>query len=72
MKDCVVIGTYLAAASELRAAGHAAPIVFCSSNVKDYAEANRIALKPDLLADFNAVSMRYAPNMIRARRMMGL
>jgi hypothetical protein len=48
MKDCVVIETYLEAATKLRAAGLSSPIVFQSSNIKDYTDGTGSNLKPDL------------------------
>lgn len=61
-KDCVVIETYLEVAGNLRNAGMAAPIVFISSNTKEYYEAVTKHLPPDLKADFAAVGMTYAAN----------
>ena len=72
MKDCVVIETYLDAARQLRSAGHKAPIVFVSSNTKDYAVTTGSLLKPDLAAEFAALSMSYAPNLAAAKFQLGL
>lgn len=72
MKDCVVIETYLDAVRELRATGLTAPIVFASSNTKDYAQATGTALKSDLAKEFAGLNMAYAPNLAAAKHMLGL
>jgi hypothetical protein len=72
MKDCVVIETYLEAAARLRAAGMITPIVFQSSNTKDYTDGTASNLKSDLGAEFLALGMEYAPNFGAARHMLGL
>lgn len=72
MKDCVVIETYLEAAAKLRSARLTQPIVFVSSNVKDYAGENGSVLKPDLAAEFGALGMEYAPNLSAAKHHLGL
>jgi len=70
--DCVVIETYLRAASELRANGLAAKIVFVSSNTRDYADETGSALRPDLAQEFAVLGMEYAPNLAAARYFVGL
>lgn len=72
MKDCVVIETYLDVVHALRAAGHTRPIVFASSNVKDYASDIGSALKADLAAEFSAIKMEYAPNLAAAKHQLGI
>ena len=72
MKDCVVIETYLEVVHRLRRGGHVAPIVFASSNVKDYAEKTRSVPKPDLAAEFSALRMEYAPNLAAAKHHLGI
>lgn len=72
MKDCVVVETYLEAAQSLRAATFAEPIVFVSSNTKDYCQASTRKLALDLRTDFGAVVMEYAPNWAAARHSLGL
>lgn len=72
MKDCVVIETYLEAAAELRAGGLTAPIVFVSSNVRDYAGETGSKLKPDLAAEFANLGLEYAPNLSAAKHLLGL
>lgn len=62
IKDCVVIEAYLEVAGYLRSAGLDAPIVFISSNTKEYYEPGTNRLPADLAADFAAVGMSYAPN----------
>ncbi len=70
MKDCVVVETYLDVVGALRAAGHANPIVFASSNLKDYATETRSTLKPDLAAEFAALNFQFAPNFAAAKHML--
>jgi hypothetical protein len=72
MKDCVVIETYLDAVVELRKAGLKSPIVFASSNVKDYAGETGSVLRPDLATEFAALDMEYAPNLSAAKHYLGL
>ena len=72
MKDCVVIETYLEVVSELRSANLTTPIVFVSSNVKDFTGTNRTILKPDLGTDFLNLGLGYAPNMAAAKHLLGL
>lgn len=72
MKDCVVIETYLNAAQQLRAAGHGAPIVFASSNTKEYHAPNTSHLQADIASDLLGVSMDYAPNFGAAKHSLGV
>lgn len=72
MKDCVVIETYLDVARALRNEGLARPIVFASSNVKDFAGEHGSTLNDDLAAEFLALSMEYAPNLAAAKHQLGL
>lgn len=72
MKDCVVIETYLEAARQLRLAGLTSPLVFASSNIRDYYAPNTSHLPPDIAADFAALTMDYAPNFGAAKHSLGL
>ena len=72
MKDCVVIETYLDAARALRTGGFASPIVFLSSNVKDYCGETGTSLRADLGAEFGALMMSYAPNAEAAVHHLGM
>jgi hypothetical protein len=71
MKDCVVIETYLDIIATLRSAGLRTPIVFASSNTKDYAQENSSRLKSDLAAEFTALNIEYAPNLSAAKDLLG-
>lgn len=64
-KDCVIFETYLEIAADLRAAGLAAPMVFLSSNTKEYGA-------PAIAAEISAVGMSYAPNMTTAKYRLGV
>lgn len=72
MKDCVVVESYLEAAQQLRSAGFLLPIVFASSNTKEYHALGTSRLQADIAADFAAVSMEFAPNFGAARHSLGL
>ncbi|MDJ0448820.1 PIN domain-containing protein [Methylocystis sp. JR02] len=71
-KDCVVIETYLDVVTGLRAAGLSAPIVFVSSNVKDYAEGTGTRLHSDLASEFASLALEFAPNLAAAKHFLGL
>ena len=71
-KDCIIVETYLEHVGRRRAGGLAAPVVFVSSNVNDYAVRPGTTLAPALAADFAAVGMRYAPNMAAAKAFLAL
>ena len=72
MKDCVIVEAYIEAASQLRAAGMTAPIVFASSNTKEYFAPNTRHLQIDIADDLAAVGMEYAPNFGAAKHSLGL
>lgn len=72
MKDCVIVEVYIETASQLRAAGMTAPIVFASSNTREYFAPNTRHLQEDIAADFAAVSIEYAPNWGAAKHSLGL
>lgn len=71
-KDCIVIETYLDIVAQLRSAGLSAPIVFVSSNVRDYAEATGTRLQADLTSEFAALCLEFAPNLSAAKHFFGL
>lgn len=70
MKDCVVTETYLDIARNLRVLGLTAPIVFASSNTKDYCDMNNFAA--DLEKEFEIYNIQYSPNLGSARHLLGL
>jgi hypothetical protein len=72
MKDCVIVEAYIEAASQLRAAGLTAPIVFASSNTKEYFAPNTRHLQSDIAGDLAAVGVEYAPNFGAAKHSLGL
>lgn len=71
MKDCVIVEAYIEAASQLRAAGMTAPMVFASSNTKEYFASNTRRLQSDIAADLAAVGLEYAPNWGAAKHSLG-
>ena len=73
LADCVVLETYLEAATELRQRGMKTPIVFLSSNVQDYASPpSRSVLFPDLKSEFDSIGMAYATGHGMAMSLLGL
>jgi hypothetical protein len=72
IKDCVIVEAYLETAQQLRTAGLSAPIVFASSNTKEYYAPSTTHLPADFAADLGMVSMSYAPNFGAAKFMLGL
>lgn len=72
MKDCVVIETYLEATQQLRTAGLTKPIVFASSNTREYYAPNTKHLAADINSDFSQVGIGYAPSFGAAKHILGL
>jgi hypothetical protein len=72
MKDCVVVETYLDFATRLRSAGLSEPIVFISSNTRDYAGDTGTKLNADLAHEFADLNLEYAPNFAAAKHLLGL
>ncbi|AXL70972.1 PIN domain-containing protein [Pseudomonas aeruginosa] len=72
MKDCVIVEAYLETAHQLRSAGLRKPIVFASSNTKEYFEPATRHLSADIAADLAVVQMEYAPNFGAAKHLLGL
>lgn len=71
-KDCIVIETYLDIVKRLRRANSLKPIVFISSNTKEYTREGRMRLKDDLEKEFADVGLKYAPNFAAAKHCLGL
>ena len=72
LKDCIVIETYLDIVKGLRRANLSKPIVFISSNTKEYTRKDRMHLKDDLEKDFASVNLKYAPNFAAAKHYLCL
>ena len=72
MKDCVIVEAYIEAASQLRFAGLTAPIIFASSNTREYHAPNTTHIQLDIAADLSAVGVEYAPNFGAAKHFLGL
>ena len=70
-KDCIVFETYLDFAGMLRAEGLTAPIVFLSSNTREYLTDNNV-LKTEIANDFAPLMIDYASNMALAKHQLGL
>src|SRR5271165_1230003 len=58
-KDCLVYETYLEAVTALRSGGLLKPIVYLSSNTKEYLTESKV-LKPDIVKDFGTLNLQYA------------
>ncbi|RTF40774.1 PIN domain-containing protein [Serratia marcescens] len=72
MKDCVVTESYLDIAAKLRILGLTSPIVFTSSNTKDYYSPNATQLSDDINDDFKEFNIDYAPNFGAAKYLLGV
>ena len=74
IKDCVILETYLDRVRELRQDGLTAPIVFVSSNTKDYAELSEeeAEVRNDIKDEFRTLELEYAPNMAAAKHLLKL
>ena len=66
IKDCHITESCLRLAATLRSSGFSRNMVFTTSNTKDYEQGHR-SLHPELRADFDSVSLEYAPNWSAAR-----
>jgi hypothetical protein len=73
LADCVILETYIEAATELRRRGMTTPIVLLSSNVQDYAAPpGRSMLHLDLQSEFDRIGMAYATGYGMAKSFLGL
>ena len=70
--DCIILETYLEFVRGLREDGLTAPVVFVSSNTKDYAERASMALRTDIEGEFRSIGLEYAPNMGAAKHLLSL
>jgi hypothetical protein len=70
-KDCIVFETYLKFADVLRTEGSTAPIVFLSSNIREYLTDSKV-LKVEIANDFAPLQIDYASNMTLAKHQLGL
>lgn len=72
IKDCVVIESYLEAATQIRALGHTGDIVFASSNTKEFLSGTPSALNTDIAAEFAALGIQYSRALHETRHLLGL
>ena len=72
IKDCVILETYLECIRELRENGLTTPVVFVSSNKKDYAKTAGASVRSDIKAEFTKLGLEYAPNMAAAKHFLKL
>lgn len=72
LADCTIIETYLDHIRKLRHSGVMSPVVFVSSNTRDYTDQLRGGLRDDIRNEFAAIDVEYAPNMGAARHKLGL
>jgi hypothetical protein len=68
--DCVILESYLHIALQLRTSGVRTPIVFFTTNTRDYSDTSSRALHPTLVAEFNAVGLQYAVNFAMAEHLL--
>lgn len=71
-KDCLVVETYLALASELRAKNYTGKIIFASSNTAEFIERPGSQLHTDIAQEFAAVGIEYARALHEAAYRLGL
>ena len=72
MKDCVILETYLEHIRKLRDDGITNPMVFVSSNTKDYAGTGGAVVRDDIRSEFDELGLEYAPNMGAAKHFLKL
>lgn len=71
-KDCFVIESYLEVSAQLRATGFSAPIVFGSSNTKEYLDPVTKMPPAPLDHDLRQLGVDYASEHAKMMRMLGL
>jgi hypothetical protein len=70
-KDCLILESYLHLARELRANGIPAPIVFLTTNTRDYSgQGSSAVLHPTLFAEFSVSNIGYAVNFGMAEQLL--
>ena len=72
MKDCVILETYLEYIRKLRDDGIKTPVVFVSSNTRDYAGTRGAVVRDDIKSEFDELGLEYAPNLAAARHFLKL
>lgn len=70
-KDCLIYETVLEKVWALRRDGLTAPVVFLSSNTREYLSESKV-LKPDISTEFSSPNLVYAANMSVAKYTLGL
>jgi hypothetical protein len=70
-KDCLIFETILEKAAAIRATNSVSPMVFVSSNTKDYCTSGSI-IKPDIASAFDPLNLKFAPNMAAAKKILDL
>ena len=70
--DCVILETYLKCIQDLHGSMNTMKIVFVSSNTKDFAKANKVEVKDDIVEEFESLKLEYAPEMQVAQHFLGL
>ena len=71
-EDCLILETYLSYVEAERAKSDQKTFVFASSNTRDFAGSNRNEISEELREEFDALDLKYAPNMRTARALLGL
>ena len=72
MGDCVILETYLEHIRKLRKDGIMAPVVFVSSNTRDYAGNRGAVVRDDIRSEFDDLGLKYAPNLSAAKHFLNI
>ena len=70
IKDCVILETYLEHIRKLRHDSITSPVVFVSSNTKDYAGTGGAVIRDDIRFEFDDLELKYAPNLSAAKHFL--
>jgi len=70
LKDCQILEECLAVAVQIRAAGFPGPVVYCTSNTRDYGEPNR--LDGGFAAELQSIAVTYTTNLPWAVTALGI
>jgi hypothetical protein len=71
MKDCYIIETYIEFVAKLRNENYNAPVVFVTTNKKDYCEVSSSYLRTELAEQFDDLQIKFALNLDAAKHLLG-
>lgn len=72
IEDCVVVESYLELAQDLRDQGHRGPIIFASSNTKEFLSGTPRKLNADIDAEFTTLGITYSRSLQETQHRLGL